>query len=144
MGQTEYSAGQSSYRGSYQGSAQQGSYQQGTSNTLDQVKETASGLAHRSTETLSHLGTRAKDSASAIGTRFNQMLQQNPLAVGAVAVAAGTAVGLLLPTTEFENEYIGETGEMLVDKAEDVARGALDKVQSAAQQMTSETPKPGV
>jgi ElaB/YqjD/DUF883 family membrane-anchored ribosome-binding protein len=143
MGQTQHTTGQSyqgsgSYRGSgsYQGSSQ------GTSNTLDQVKETASDLAHRSTETLSHLGTRAKDGASAIGTRFNQMIQQNPLAVGAVAVAAGTAVGLLLPTTEFEQEYIGETGEMLVDRAEDVARGALDKVQSAAEQMTSEN-QPG-
>lgn len=136
MGQSQHTTGQS-YQGSgsYQGSSQ------GTSNTLDQVKETASDLAHRSTETLSHLGTRAKDGASAIGTRFNQMLQQNPLAAGAIAVAAGTAVGLLLPTTEFEQEYIGETGEMLVDKAEDVARGALDKVQSAADQMTAEPGK---
>jgi ElaB/YqjD/DUF883 family membrane-anchored ribosome-binding protein len=147
MGQTQPTTGQS-YQGSYQGSgsyrgsgSSQGSYQ-GTSNTLGQVKETASDLAHRSTETLSNLGTKAKDSASALGTRFNQMLQQNPLAVGAVAVAAGTAVGLLLPTTEFEQEYIGETGEMLVDRAEDVARGALDKVQSAAEQMTSEN-QPG-
>lgn len=95
MGQTQHTTGQS-YQGSYQGSSQ------GTTNTLDQVRETASDLAHRSTETLSNLGTKAKDGASALGTRFNQMLQQNPLAVGAVAVAAGTAVGLLLPTTEFE------------------------------------------
>ena len=29
-------------------------------------------------------------------------------------------------------------GEMLVDRVEDVARGALDKVQVAARQMTSE------
>lgn len=135
MGQTQHTTGQS-YQGAYQGSYQ------GTTNTLGQVKETASDLVNRSTDTLSNLGTKAKDGASALGTRFNQMLQQNPLAVGAVAVAAGTAVGLLLPTTEFENEYIGETSEMLVDKAEDLARGALDKVQSAAEQMTAEN-QPG-
>jgi hypothetical protein len=51
-------------------------------------------------------------------------------------MAAGTAVGLMLPSTQFESEYIGETSERLVDKAEEVARGAIDKVQDAAKQMT--------
>ena len=121
-----------------------GSLDTGTSSTgtLSQVRETASDLATRSTNALSDLGIKAKDSVSTIGTRFGQVLRENPLAVGAVAVAAGTAVGLVLPSTRFESEYIGEASERLVDKAEDVARGALDKVQSAAQQMTSES-QPG-
>jgi ElaB/YqjD/DUF883 family membrane-anchored ribosome-binding protein len=85
--------------------------------TVNRVKDTASDLAHRSTEALNNFGTRAKDTASSMGTRVEHMLHENPLAVGAVAVAAGTAVGLMLPTTRFENEYIGETSERLVDKA---------------------------
>jgi len=106
--------------------------------TLNQVKETASDLANRSTEALSNLSTKAKDSASTVGRRFGEVLRENPLAVGAVAVAAGTAVGLALPSTRFENEYVGEASEKLVDKAQEVAREAIDKVQNAAQQMTSE------
>lgn len=106
--------------------------------TLNQVKETASDLANRSTTALSNLGTRAKDSASTAGRRFGELLRENPLAMGAVAVAAGTAVGLALPSTRVENEYVGEASERLVDKAQGVAREAIDKVQSAAQQMTSE------
>jgi len=113
-----------------------------TGSTLGQVRETASDLATRSTEALSGLGTRAKDTASTLTTRFGQVLRENPLAVGAVAVAAGTAVGLVLPSTRFESEYIGEASERLVDRAEDVARGALDKVQSVAHEMTSES-QPG-
>jgi ElaB/YqjD/DUF883 family membrane-anchored ribosome-binding protein len=85
---------------------------------------------------------RVKDTASSIGTRVEHMLHENPLAVGAVAVAAGTAVGLMLPSTKFENEYIGETSERLVDKAQEVARGAIDKVQDAAQQMTQGQQQP--
>ena len=108
--------------------------------TLNQVKETASDLANRSTTALGNLGTKAKDGASAIGTRFGQVLRDNPLAVGAVAVAAGTAVGLVLPSTKFENEYVGQASEKLVDKAQEVARGAIDSVQSAAQRMTPERP----
>ena len=111
--------------------------------TVNRVKETASDLAHRSTDALNNLGTKAKDTASSIGTRVEHMLHENPLAIGAVAVAAGTAVGLLLPTTRFESEYIGETSEMLVDKAQEVAREAIDKVQSAAQQMAPDQQQPG-
>ena len=100
-----------------------------------------SDLANRSTEALSNLGSRAKETASAASSRFGDLLHDNPLAVGAVAVAAGTAVGLVLPSTRFESEYIGETSEMLVDKAEEVARGAIDKVQDAAKQMTQQQPQ---
>jgi len=111
--------------------------------TLNQVKETASGLASRSTEALSNLGTKAKDSASAVTSRFERMMHENPLAVGAVAVAAGTAIGLVLPSTRLENEYIGETGERLVERVEDVARDALGKVEDAAKQMAPEGQQQG-
>lgn len=104
--------------------------------TLDQVKENASHLAHRSTEALSDLGSKARESANAVGTRFGQLMRDNPLAVGAVAVAAGTAIGLALPSTRIESEYIGEASERLVDRAQEVARGAIDKVQDTARQMT--------
>jgi ElaB/YqjD/DUF883 family membrane-anchored ribosome-binding protein len=125
--------------GAGQTNSTSGAYNEGT---FDQVKETAGNLANRSTEALSNLGSKAKESATEVGSRFGQLLRDNPLAVGAVAVAAGTAVGLALPSTRFESEYIGETGEMLVDKAEEVARGAIDKVQDAAKQMTQPENKP--
>ena len=119
-----------------------GQTQYTTGGTLNQVKETASDLAHRSTEALNDLGTRAKDTASSFGNRFGQVLRENPLAVGAVAIAAGTAVGLVLPTTKFESEYIGETSERFVDKAQEVAREAIDKVQNATQQQMGSAPPP--
>jgi len=105
--------------------------------------ETASNLADRSTAALSDLGTKARDSVSTAGTWFSQTLRENPLAIGAVAVAAGTAVGLALPSTRLESEYVGEASEKLVDKAQEVARDAIHKVQSAAQQMGNEAePRP--
>jgi len=98
---------------------------------LNQVKETASDLANRSTQTFNDLSTKAKDGASRVG----DLMRDNPLAAGAIAIAAGTAVGLMIPSTQIESEYIGETGERLVEKVEDVARDALGKVQDAAKQM---------
>ncbi|HEU5132342.1 MAG TPA: DUF3618 domain-containing protein [Pyrinomonadaceae bacterium] len=126
---------------------------EGGSSTLNSVKETASDLASRSTDALSNLaskstdalsdlGSKAKDGASAVSTRFADLMRTNPLAVGAMAIAAGTAVGLVLPSTRLETEYIGETGERLVDRVEDAARDALGKVQDAAKQMTTEGQQP--
>jgi ElaB/YqjD/DUF883 family membrane-anchored ribosome-binding protein len=112
------------------GQAGQTQQSMGTS-TLNQVKETASDIANRSTQTFNELSTKAKDGASRVG----EMMRENPLAAGAIAIAAGTAVGLMIPSTRIENEYIGETGERLVERVEDVARDALGKVQDAAKQM---------
>ncbi len=134
-GQTEYGRGQSRY--------EMGQTDHTTGGTLNHVKQTASDLAHRSTDALNNLSTRAKDTASSLGNRFGHALRENPLAVGAVAVAAGTAVGLVLPSTRFENEYIGETSERFVDKAQEVAREAIDKVQNVAQQQMAPESQPG-
>lgn len=127
---TRYSTSRYDYGTSGYSSNRSGS----TESTADRVKHTATDLANRSTGALSNLATKAKDSAAAVGTRFGRILRENPLAIGAVAVAAGTAVGLALPTTRLEDEYVGEASEKLVDKAQGVARDAIDKVQNAAQQ----------
>lgn len=113
-----------------------------TDSAVDRVRETASDLADRSTTALSNFGAKAKDSVSAIGSRCGKVLRENPLAMGAVAVAAGTAVGLALPSTRLESEYVGEASERLVDKAQEVARGAIDKVQDVAKQQMAPEQNP--
>ena len=133
--QRKFPQGRSNYALGDVGQPRQTPQQQSTAaSTLNQVKETASDIANRSTQTLNELGTKAKNGAS----RFGEIMRDNPLAAGAVAIAAGTAVGLLIPSTQLETEYIGETGERLVDRVEDVARDALGKVQDAAKQMAPE------
>ncbi|HEX5876489.1 MAG TPA: DUF3618 domain-containing protein [Pyrinomonadaceae bacterium] len=144
MMDTDYQAGEIRYGERYgnRTGAQSGT-QYGTSGMIHNVKETASDLAHRSTEAFSNLTDKAKHTASDLGTRCSELMRTNPLAMGAVAVAAGTAVGLMLPSTRFESEYIGEAGAGLVDRAQEMARGAIDKVQDAAQQMTEDQPPQG-
>ena len=108
------------------------------SKTVRQVRQKTNDLASYSTDRISNLSSQAKERASAIGERFGEVVRENPLAIGAVAVAVGAAVGLALPSTTFEREYIGETSEMLVDKAEEAARGALDKVEIVAKKVGME------
>lgn len=117
--------------GEYAGTSRQ--YGASGRKTLSRVKETANEFAHDTAERVSHLGHQAKEGALRAGRGFQHLVQENPLAVGAAAVAVGAAVGLALPRTRIEHEYMGEASERLVDRAQDVARQAMDKVKNATQ-----------
>lgn len=56
-------------------------------------------LTHRTAETVSHLGHQAKEGAMRAGRGFQHLVEENPLAAGAAAVAVGAMVGLALPST---------------------------------------------
>lgn len=68
---------------------------------------------------------------------FERELRANPLAFGAVAVAVGAAIGLLLPRTDAEDRLLGEKKDLLLDQAkerlQDVAQNAISTVQEKAQ-----------
>ena len=125
MGRQYYGAS-----GEYAGASRQ--YGAGR-NPLRNMKDTAGEWAHDTAEKVSHLGHQAKEQAFRAGRGFQHLLEENPLAVSAAAVAVGAAVGLALPTTRIEQEYMGEASEKLVDKAQQVARDAMDKVKTATQ-----------
>jgi hypothetical protein len=114
--------------GEYAGAARQ----YGASNR-GALRDTAIGLMHGTGETVSNLGHRAKEGALSARRGFQRLVHENPLAVGAAAVAVGAAVGLALPSTRIEQEYMGEASEKIVDKAQQAARDAMDRVKSAAQ-----------
>ena len=108
------------------------------SNVAGNVSETASNLADRAQETASNLADQAQYQAQRVEDRFQESLRTNPLAIGAIALALGTAVGLALPETEKENELMGEARDTLLDKAQEVASDTMEKVQRVASDVTSE------
>ena len=60
---------------------------------------------------------------------------------GAAAAVIGAAVGMSLPETERENEWLGDAKETVMDRAQDVARNATTAVQEAAGDMAGEVAK---
>lgn len=56
--------------------------------------------------------------------KYNSMLDENPLALGACALAAGLAIGLLIPPTRRENELLGEASDSLMHQARDIVNEA--------------------
>ena len=68
------------------------------------------------------------------GDALQRLLQDNPLAVGGIALGLGALASLALPSTEVEQRLMGPTRDTLVQKAQDVVQdrvqGLGDKVQS--------------
>ncbi len=88
--------------------------------------EGASHLGSGAYESASQLGSQAYGSASRIGRSarrgFSGALESEPLVLGAVGLAVGAAIGALLPRTETEDRYFGDTRDRLREDAEAYAR----------------------
>ncbi len=89
--------------------------------TVGEYVETARSTARRTTR-------RAQSG-------FNRVLRDNPLALGAAATIVGAAIGMTLPETDVENEWMGETRDSVVDRAKEMAGNAAERVGSAAEQV---------
>jgi hypothetical protein len=69
-------------------------------------------------------------------------VEDNPLAIGLAALAAGAAVGLMLPVTNVENQYLGETRDSMVSSAKEMAGQAAERVQDVVKQSAEEVVGP--
>lgn len=85
----------------------------------------AGDLAHRAYDRAGEYGTIAHE-------RYDQVLEENPLALGALAVAVGAAVGFAIPSTRYEGQLMGEARENLVSRAQDAAGSLVEKAKSVA------------
>jgi ElaB/YqjD/DUF883 family membrane-anchored ribosome-binding protein len=111
----------------------------------DEAAEAAGDLADQGRELASRAQHYAGDAADEIRWRgrraqnqLQRMLRDNPLMVGAAAVVLGAAVGMALPETEQEREWMGDTRDTLMDRAQEMAKSAASRVQEAAGDVAGE------
>jgi gas vesicle protein len=94
-----------------------------TGQIVDQMQNKAQQLAGQVQGQVSQLGAQGREAVDS----FQQMLRQNPLAMGAVAMALGMAAGLAVPETPQENRWMGELRDDFVQKAHDTAHDVLEE-----------------
>jgi len=102
--------------------------------TAGQVASQAQNMAGQVQDQAVQIGSTAQYQAQQAATGFQQMLQEQPLAVGAAAVAVGLAVGLAVPETPQENQLFGPARDNLFDQAQQAAQRTAQKVQNVAQE----------
>ncbi len=98
----------------------------------DSVRDAASSAAETTRQQFDYVSGQARQGANLANDRLKNTLQENPLALGMAALAAGALVGLTMPSTRMEGEYMGEARDKLVSQAKSVAQDAADKVQRVA------------
>lgn len=85
----------------------------------------AGEVAHKAYERAGEYGTIAHE-------KYDEYLEENPLALGAVALAVGAAVGFAIPSTQYEGRLMGDARENLVLRAQDAAGSLVEKAKKVA------------
>jgi hypothetical protein len=108
------------------------------------VKDRASHLSDEACQKATQLRNKAKYQSRKARRGFWQMMEQNPLAVGAATLTLGVIAGFSLPSTDKEDELLGErrdqfldtvkeTGQEVLEKGKHIAETAVDKVKHEAE-----------
>ncbi len=102
------------------------------------ARERAAELGHEVQHRAEEFGHEVQHRAEQAVNSLERMMYENPLAVGAIAVGVGAAVGLLLPSTQKEDELMGETRDKLVNKVQSKASDTLEKAEHVAEKAVHE------
>jgi gas vesicle protein len=116
-----------------------GSAKEAVSNAADTVgekaghlKDQALDLGHQAQDKALKLKRQASTQVRRVRTGFWETMEANPLLVGAATLALGIVAGLAIPSTDVEDEWMGETRDQLVDQAKELGQEALDKGKEVA------------
>jgi ElaB/YqjD/DUF883 family membrane-anchored ribosome-binding protein len=101
--------------------------------TAENVSEQASNLTEQARARAEEMRFQTRMGVYRAKRTFSDTLQENPMAVGVAALAAGALIGLVLPSTPVEDQWLGETRDRVVEEAKDVAKDTAERVQHVAQ-----------
>jgi ElaB/YqjD/DUF883 family membrane-anchored ribosome-binding protein len=96
--------------------------------------EKAGEVVESAREGVQQVAEQAQYRAEMVKSRLGEMMDDNPLIIGAAALALGAAVGFSLPTTQKENELMGEARDKVMERASEAASETAQKVQRVAEE----------
>jgi hypothetical protein len=105
------------------------------------AQHTAGDLVERGRNAAGYVTEHAQGQAEWAKRSFESAISENPLVVGAVALAAGAIVGALIPHTEAENRLMGEARDTFVESAQGAAQEALQQVRDKTEQLAADAAK---
>lgn len=97
----------------------------GVAGAAGSAYETVTDTAHQAYDKAGELGHQARE-------QYDHYIEENPLAVGAVAFAVGAAVGLAIPASRYESDLLGDTRDQLMQKARQQFKGLLHRAGETA------------
>jgi ElaB/YqjD/DUF883 family membrane-anchored ribosome-binding protein len=101
----------------------------------EHVQERVHALRRGARERASDLGMRAREQTRRARTGVEHTLEENPLLLVAGAAVLGLTVGLLLPSTQREDEVLGPSRDRLADRAGETFDRAREVATDAAREV---------
>lgn len=95
------------------------------SDMAGQLRATGAGALHDARDTIGSMQGRARGA-------FLDVLEREPLVIGAIGLAVGAAVGAMLPATELEREQMGGMARDLKEKAHSLVEKGMSEAKSTA------------
>lgn len=104
----------------------------------EDMKHRASDKAHQASESMrqrtDHLKQSGREQAQKVSQGFNHMLEEQPLALGAIGVALGALLGASLPPTRQEDRMMGEARDRIAGKASQATEQKVEEAKLAGKQ----------
>jgi len=142
QGQQAYQGG-GSYQGDNGGQGRASAMRDRASQMAGSVRERTTQIASTARERVSTLASTARDrmssmshsmrgQADSLSVRSRDTFQEHPLMVGSVALLVGAALGAALPRSRYENRWMGEARDNLMNNARDMGSGQWERAKSVA------------
>ena len=102
---------------------------------VDQLQSSAGQAADTVQEAAGQVADQVQEQAHRAQGFLGRQLEENPLAVGAVAVVLGSALGAALGTTPQEDRFFGTARDRLMGRAQEATQGTMEKVGRVADEV---------
>lgn len=101
------------------------------SNAAHKARRRARRVTNRVADTLSEPLQDVRGRARRAGSNFAGLVREQPLALGALALAVGAIIGAALPMTEYENKWVGPVHDRTVARAKEVGQREYENLREA-------------
>lgn len=103
------------------------------------ARESTRNLASRTRERTMSVGRATRDRAVRAERRVEDAYRENPLALGAAALALGFVAGISAPRTRRETEWMGERRDTFVDRVKHELEDVKEKAQHVGSRVLEES-----
>jgi len=97
------------------------------------ARDKVSGAASSMTDLRRSAAERAGQYADQAQRSFSQILEREPLLLGAAGLLVGAAIGAALPPTDLEDRMVGPTRDKVLDKGKGLAQSGMQHAGEVAQ-----------
>jgi Protein of unknown function (DUF3618) len=121
-----------------------GQVAEGAQAVAEQVNDYSTGVGHQVSGAAASARRQAMQATAALKAAVASLIEEQPLLCAAMGVAIGAAIAAILPSTETEDELLGETSDHVktalretssdgLERAKDVAGAVLKDAKAAAE-----------